>query len=337
MPKGTEGSVKNCTAVQCSDPELDALLTMLKVDVIMLAECVVSTGWSLSFPPTELPAIHYSIMGSGHMIVGNTSPMALTPHTLIIAPPRQPIRIEAPTFPKTMTMVHAVEPHWDRNDGSESARKFVAGDSHPEIVSICGYFQATYGTSINIFEALPSPIIEHFDVTDQLEGRLKSAVAELAAQQIGMGAMTATLLKQVLVTLLRRSLTSSHLWRERFLMLSDPQIARAFAEMVARPGASHSITTLSQKAGLSRSVFMARFTSVFGCSPMAALRQLRMRCAANLLAARIHSVEQIANTVGYSSRSSFFRAFREAYGKDPSEYRASVRREVNHNLRRINR
>lgn len=100
-------------------------------------------------------------------------------------------------------------------------------------------------------------------------------------------------------------------------MLSDPQIARAFADMLARPGSPHSVLTLSQAAGLSRSAFMARFADAFGCSPMAALRQLRMRHAAHLLAATTLSIEQIAHAVGYTSRSSFFRAFRQVYGHDP--------------------
>jgi transcriptional regulator GlxA family with amidase domain len=58
---------------------------------------------------------------------------------------------------------------------------------------------------------------------------------------------------------------------------------------------------------------------------MAALRQLRMRYAANLLAANIFSIEQIACTVGFASRSSFSRAFRHTYGMDPSDYRELAR------------
>ena len=54
---------------------------------------------------------------------------------------------------------------------------------------------------------------------------------------------------------------------ERFSLFGDPQIARAFAEMTSRPGAPHSVQTLSQKVGLSRSVFMARFSEVFGTLP----------------------------------------------------------------------
>ena len=63
-----------------------------------------------------------------------------------------------------------------------------------------------------------------------------------------MGAMARGLLKLVLVALLRRSLAFLNVWVERFSMLGDPQIARAFAEMAARPVAPHTVQSLSQLA-----------------------------------------------------------------------------------------
>jgi AraC family transcriptional activator of mtrCDE len=76
---------------------------------------------------------------------------------------------------------------------------------------------------------------------------------------------------------------------------------------------------LAQKAGLSRSAFMARFVRAIGCSPMVALRQMRMKRAADMLAAKTFSVEQIARAVGYRSCSSFLRAFRQVHGYVPAK------------------
>jgi AraC family transcriptional activator of mtrCDE len=132
-------------------------------------------------------------------------------------------------------------------------------------------------------------------------------------------------LKQVIVMLMRRSLNSPGAWVERFAMLSDVQIARAFSEMVADPGVDHTVNSLARVACLSRSAFMARFASVMGRSPMIVLRDLRMRRASQVLEMNSLSVGQVAHEVGYASRSSFIRAFRETYGVDPSEYRARLR------------
>jgi AraC family transcriptional activator of mtrCDE len=148
------------------------------------------------------------------------------------------------------------------------------------------------------------------------------ALAEITVQDVGMRAMTAVLLKRVLLTILRRSRKSAELWTERFPILSDPKIARALVSMLADPSAAHSVQSLSHTAGLSRSAFMAHFTHTIGISPFAALKRLRMREAARLLTANALTVECIANLVGYASRTSFSRAFRSIYGTDPFDYRS---------------
>lgn len=188
---------------------------------------------------------------------------------------------------------------------------------------ICGYFHASYGSSTDLFGALTAPLIEQFTEGDQVDESLKAALMELVAQEVGSGAMSAALLKQVLVALLRRSLRSMDLWVERFSLLSDPQVARAFADMVAHPGAPHSVHSLARTACLSRSAFVARFTRVVGRSPMSILRDLRMRQAADQLRSTTMTVDEIAHHAGYASRSSFVRAFREAHGHDPTSYRRS--------------
>jgi AraC family transcriptional regulator, activator of mtrCDE len=90
---------------------------------------------------------------------------------------------------------------------------------------------------------------------------------------------------------------------------------------VARPGAAHSVQSLAHCAGLSRSAFMARFSDIFGQSPMVTLRDLRMRQAAIDLTTTTMPIDVVALNAGYESRSSFARAFRKAYNRDPSDYR----------------
>jgi AraC family transcriptional activator of mtrCDE len=70
---------------------------------------------------------------------------------------------------------------------------------------------------------------------------------------------------------------------------------------------------------------MARFSEIFGRSPMAILRDLRMRQAALDLTTTSAPVDVVAYNAGYESRSSFVRAFRKAYNVDPSQYRQRVK------------
>lgn len=297
--------------------DIDSLMGGLEVEFVKLVECVVSRGWSLSLAATEIPGIHYNLTGMGRLVIGDAPPIPLAPHTLVIIPAGTSFRLEAMGDDAYGASGSVESRSFPFVPGQ--LRKLVAGDSKPEIILICGYFRASYGTKIDLFGLLPAPIVELFNVEDQLDQTLKAALAELVAQEVGAGAMSGTLLKQVLIKILRRSLADADLWSERFAALSDPSIARAFAAMVARPAAAHTVQGLADISSLSRSTFMSRFTAAFRDSPMTVLRQLRMKRARILLATRTLTVDQVAEAVGYSSRPGFYRAFRKVYGENPPE------------------
>jgi AraC family transcriptional regulator, activator of mtrCDE len=295
--------------------DLDKLMSGLEVEFVKLAECLVSPGWRLALAATDVPGVHYTLSGMGRMIIGDCPPIPLMPHTLVIIPPSRAFRLEARAENEVYGQFGTVESRSFQFAPGE-LRRVVAGERAPQIVLICGYFKASYAAAIEPFSTLTAPIVEEFEAADQVDATLRAAMAELIAQEVGAGAMSTTLLKQVLITILRRSLVSADRWAERFAALSDPRIARAFSDMLARPSAPHTVQTLAHTAGLSRSSFMSRFTQAFGDSPMTVLRQLRMRRARMLLATNSLTIDQVAGAVGYASRSSFHRAFRKFFGAD---------------------
>jgi len=313
---------ENRPLVPVAAADLDRLLDTLTVGFVRLSECLVGEGYRLELGGIDAPGLHYNLSGTGRLVVGNDAPIELQPHRLVILPANTLFRIEVPSRfggRTTWKTVHGRSQVFAQG----AVRRYVATDAEPVIMLICGYFHASYGASTDLFGALTAPLIEQFAEGDQVDESLKAALTELVAQEVGSGAMSAALLKQVLVALLRRSLRSMDLWVERFSLLSDPQVARAFADMVAHPGARHSVRSLARTACLSRSAFVARFTRVVGRSPMSILRDLRMRQATDQLRSTTMTVDEIAHHAGYASRSSFVRAFREAQGCDPTSYRRS--------------
>jgi AraC family transcriptional activator of mtrCDE len=257
------------------------------------------------------------------MFVADFPAFTLTPHTMVIVPMNLPVRVEGSEPNRSNTKSIDVK-QLETTPGTIT--RIVAGNGSSELVVVCGYFRTSYSRSIDIFDTLASPIVEKFSESDRLDQSLTAALVETSTNRVGMAAMTASLLKQVVLTLLRRSLEKPQVWAERFPVLNDPHVARAFASMIADPGSHHTTQSLARTAGLSRSAFMARFTRAFGLPPLAALRDLRMKHAARLLDANILQIEQIAKAVGYDNRSSFSRAFRAIYDLDPSEYRAAERK-----------
>jgi AraC family transcriptional activator of mtrCDE len=305
------------TASKLSTADLNNLMRALQIDLVALTEVLVPRGHRAEMGMIDAPGIHYNLKGSGRISINRGPNMQLMPHLLIIVPPNTPFSIEVDGGGGATRLIN--RDCWKR--GEEGLLRIAVPSEMPEVVQICGFFNASFGQSVGLFRDLREPVVEQFEPSDKIDGKLREAMHELLSQELGMGAMTASLLKQVIIALARRSLKSSQSWTDRFSILADRQITRAFADMVARPGAAHSVQSLAYSASLSRSAFMARFSEIFGRSPMAILRDLRMRQAALDLTATTAPVDVVAHNAGYASRSSFVRAFRKAYNVDPSEYR----------------
>jgi AraC-like DNA-binding protein len=308
--------------LRISPADLESLLATLEVNFVALTECLVSTGYSLELGDVNAPGIHYNLVGNGRAVVDNHDPIPLMPHTLVVLPPKSLFRIEVEGGNGFSDLV-SVNGR-TKNRSPDAVRKVTAGDREHSLLLVCGYFHATYGACADLFGGLTEPIVEQFSPEDQVDTKLQAALTELVAQEIGSGVMSAALLKQVIVLLLRRSLVSMNAWVERLSVLGDPLVARAFAAMAMRPGDNHSLESLARLACLSRSAFAARFTGTVGKSPMQVLRELRLRQAMHQLKASSLAIELIARNAGYASRSSFMKAFRKSYGIEPSEVRRTV-------------
>lgn len=319
-------SLKEPPVLRISPGDLEGLLGTLDVNFVALSECLVSTGYSLELGGMNAPGIHYNVVGIGRAVIGNRDPIPLMPHTLIVVPPNSPFRIEVEGS-KGFTGLLSVKEQ-PQMISSGTIRRFSAGNGDSPLMLVCGYFHATYGACADLFGSLTEPIFEQFEVDDHVDTKLQAALSELVAQEVGSGAMSAALLKQVIVLLLRRSLISMNAWVESFSVLSDPLVAKAFAAMAMRPSDDHSLQSLANLACLSRSAFATRFTEVIGKSPMQVLRELRLRQAMFQLKASSLAVEVVARNAGYASRSSFIKAFRRIYGMEPSKVRRSVATEV---------
>ena len=103
----------------------------------------------------------------------------------------------------------------------------------------------------------------------------------------------------------------------------DAQIAPALAALHDRPEADWSLTELAGLAGMSRTLFAARFRAAVGESPMRHLAKIRLGQAAGYLTTTSLSVEAIARRTGYGTNASLSKAFKREFGCSPGQYRDS--------------
>lgn len=300
-----------------STDKLERLLITLAVRLHAFALCEIKDGWRLTFDPMEAVTIHYILRGKGTICIENGAHVSFDQHSMIVVPAKVSQSLGAPDAKASQG---ANEDNCSLVGGG--LVKFTAGDGSRDILFVCGTIAATYAGALGLFDALTEPIVESVAPNSVLRSAFDAMLAEVAAPGVGSQAMIEALMKQCLVLLLRQHLTRLSIDSPFFAALQDRRLARAVAAIVERPADPHTVESLAEIAGMSRSTFSDRFSALFGLAPIAFVQKVRLRLGAHLLASTALPVEVIAVSVGYSSRSYFTRAFRTAYGADPTTYRA---------------
>jgi len=107
----------------------------------------------------------------------------------------------------------------------------------------------------------------------------------------------------------------------RQLQSTDKAIALVLETLQDRPGVNWTLAELAGQAGMSRTLFAARFRAAIGESPMRHLARIRLGQAAWYLTTTGLSVEAIARRTGYGTSASLSKAFKREFGTSPGQYR----------------
>ncbi|WP_397452884.1 AraC family transcriptional regulator [Pseudomonas sp. NA-150] len=101
--------------------------------------------------------------------------------------------------------------------------------------------------------------------------------------------------------------------------LADERMSRTLSAIHSDPQKPWTVIGLAQIAGMSRSVFVERFTAMVGESPHRYVSRWRLTLAATLLASGSVRVSEAAFKVGYASEAGFSRAFKAHFGYPPND------------------
>ena len=90
--------------------------------------------------------------------------------------------------------------------------------------------------------------------------------------------------------------------------------------------------TLAEMCGVSNVYFRKLFTAVFGTSPIAYARDLRIRKAKEMLRGDYSALSDIAVSLGYQSLYDFSRDFKKHTGVPPSKYQSETPENIRNQL-----
>lgn len=296
---------------------LDQLIEGLEVGVEAFAICEIRGDNSIVLEEHANTALHYVLSGSGTawQMTGQSS--VLAPHTVIVAPPGSCLivtRGQRPDMSFAPPDCVELPGGWQR---------MMVGDGESGLVLACGAVRATHLGATGVFDRLRAPLIDN--VADDVTFRAPFArlLDELTAPGPGTKALAEALMKQCLISLLRRhgAAGDDAPW---LASLGKPALGRALSAMLDAPEAPHTLQSLADVAGMSRAAFAEQFRQSFDRTAMDFLKEVRLRRAAQLLRGTDLPVKSIAARVGFDSRSYFSRAFKAFSGKDPASYRSDT-------------
>lgn len=294
---------------------LEKLLEALSVRVRPFATCDVSPDWRLRMDDLEDVALHFVLSGVGTLsCLGERYP--LKSGTLAIVPSRLPHALSVGSHPAHESSARVTS----ANEGEVSS--FVAGPPGGVRLEIaCGRVEVEYAGGLGLFDMLREPLMLDFSGSTEMEETYRRLLEEQRRHLPASGAMMSALMNQCMVLVFRQLCDEPDCALPWLTALDDPQMACALAAMLDHPHRDHSVDSLAAEARMSRSTFAEVFATTFAQTPMAFLRDVRLRNAATLLRRGNAPVAAVAGRVGFSSRSHFSRVFQERFGMTPTEFR----------------
>lgn len=301
-----------------SEADPDALLRTLDVQVDAFATCEIDECCALAVKPFDSVIVHYVLAGQGSIVTEHGLLPISAGMTLVI--PRG--------MAKLINGRGTIETVFDGDLACELApgiMKFGVskGGNHPLVLG-CASVNATVFDGLDLFSRLVRPVA--LQSADKIvQHTIANILHELSYPSFGTKPIVDTLMKQILLLVLRKDLENSDM---SFAPRRSPlpnQFAVAVQTIDDRPQDQYTVAELARIAGMSRSSFAAKFVEEYGTSPMIYVRNARLSAAAELLMNTVFPIKSIAAAVGYVSRSHFARAFVSVFGTDPTQFRRSAK------------
>lgn len=296
--------------------QLDKILSNLHIKVKPFALCLVCDGWRLDLPGPPEVVLHFVLKGQGSIIGPDNIEQPISACGLVVVP-KGVVHSLIPDGP-----IGYVKQIKEPPDGRQVCQVVAGPCKSPNFVVACGSVQVTYAQSLGLFTHLNTILAADMAGIPQVAAAFQGILAEQSHPGPGSDALTASLMNECLVHLFRHlAETRSLAW---LTALEDDRLGKALDRILEDLGGNHSVESLAEVAGMSRSAFAESFMEKFGRPPMTFLHHLRMQRAAGLLKEGQFSVEEVAGQIGFSSRSHFSHAFKEYHGTSPASFREST-------------
>jgi AraC family transcriptional activator of mtrCDE len=301
-----------------NDDDIERLLLTLDVAVEATAICEVERGVRLVLQPKSFIEVHYVLDGTMHLTLSGSSPLVCRAGSLVIVPSGASQSLAADCNPRRDLRGA------DRCSTGGGLQFYDAAGGKPgELRLFCGTITPGTSGSFGLLDRVIEPIVKDLSDAPIVWQAFAAMLNEIGSPSVGTRAVIGALMKICLVKAIQSHFETPENRRILLAGLRAPHLQKVIAEVRAKPGAAYNVETLAAISGMSRSAFAREFSKAYEMTPMRFVTTIRLHRAAELLRSTAMPVKMIAGTVGFASRSHFSRAFRDTYGIDPLNFRAT--------------
>lgn len=193
--------------------------------------------------------------------------------------------------------------------------RFVAdGERGADLV--CAHLRFEGAEANPVCAALPEVVLLPLAQIVDAGPVLELLFAEAFAERCGRTAVLNRLFEVVVIQILRVLMEQHTVQGGLLAGMADPRLRHTLVAMHEAPAQDWTLDTLAATAGLSRSVFAARFRTVLGLTPGHYLQGWRVQLAQQALR-QGRPLKVVADQVGYGSEAALSRAFKAHCGSAP--------------------
>lgn len=314
-----------------TDPLSEALRSVRLIGAIFL-DAELGTPWGFASPPTSTSA-QLLAPNAEHLVLFH---LLVEGQAMVRIPGSESVALEA----GDIAVLARGDAHelWNGSvreltDGSSLLPKILSGElasergggTGPLTKFICGYIGCERHAQRLFLAGLPPLFkinIRREASGEWIESSIRYLASEASSKRAGRTALLSKLAEALFIETLRQYMAELPAERTGWLAAArDPAIGRALAAIHREPAQPWTVAELAKQAGLSRSVFAARFSELLDEAPLAYAARWRIQLAARLLETTDDSVLEIAMKVGYESEAAFNRAFKREFELPPARYR----------------
>lgn len=299
------------------------IFDQLEISTEPFALCELHGKCNLDVGKDSNVSLHYILNGEGELAIKGSSPIKVMPGSLVLIPALKSHALRSfgvandshlQCAPPELKLQHLLKVDQEK-------------DGIGQVIALCAHVRIGLRGAIDVIELIREPIVENIKLGSPMHSTVSQMLTELSQPTTGSRAMIRALLTQCVIEMLRRRLTDEDTELRWMAALRDPAVWTALRAMLDEPGDPHTVESLAELVGMSRSAFANRFNAAYGSGPIELLRELRLQRAATLLQDSDLPVKRIAQMVGFNSRTAFSRVFEQHLEQSPSEYRRYARGE----------